>query len=73
MLTTVPVGAGAFGRIPLGPLVAGSPPTRNGSLRIDTARPDTTVGEHPATISTAPRQAVTTRSDPSTLRERNII
>src|SRR6516165_11410437 len=57
VLTTVPVGVGAFERIPLGPLVAGRPPTRNGSLSIDRARPSTNV-VHPATTSTAPAQAI---------------
>src|SRR6516225_11144227 len=58
VLTTVPVGLGAFGRGPLGPLVAGRPPTRNGSLSIDRARPSTTVLLHPATTSTAPTKAI---------------
>jgi hypothetical protein len=56
-LTTVPVGLGAFGRIPLGPLVAGRPPTRNGSLSIDRARPSTKVVQ-PATTSIAAAQAI---------------
>src|ERR1700744_2214375 len=57
VLTTVPVGAGPPGRGPLGPLTAGSPPTRNGSLSIDSARPSTTV-VHPATTSVAAAQAI---------------
>src|SRR6516162_7851822 len=57
VLTTVPVGLGASERGPLGPLVAGRPPTRKGSLSIDRARPSTTV-LHPATTSTATAQAI---------------
>src|ERR1700739_1848238 len=57
VLTTLPVGLGAFRRGPLGPLVAGMPPTRNGSLSMDRARPLTTVLQ-PATTSTAPAQAI---------------
>src|SRR5882757_779409 len=62
VLTTVPVGAGALGRGPLGPLVAGRPPTRNGSLRIDRARPPTMVA-HPATTKITARQAIAARTD----------
>src|SRR5262245_42592258 len=61
VLTTVPVGAGPFGRGPLVPFVAGSPPTRNGSLSIESARPSTIV-EHDATVSTAARQATAARA-----------
>src|ERR1700758_3299151 len=57
VLTTVPVVGGAFWRGPLGPLVAGRPPTRKGSLSIDSARPSTKV-LHPATTSTAPTKAI---------------
>src|SRR6516162_1967622 len=57
VLTTVPVGLGASGRGPLGPLVGGRPPTRNGSLSIDRARPSTKV-LHPATTSAAPTKAI---------------
>ena len=60
VLTTVPVGAGAFGRIPLGPSAATKSPTRNGSLSIDRARPATTE-PHPATMSTTPAQATAAR------------
>ncbi len=52
VLSTLPVGLGAFERIPLGPLAAGRPPTRKGSLSIDSARPSTNVVQ-PATVSTA--------------------
>ena len=61
VLTTLPVGAGAFGRGPLGPSVAGRSPTRNGSLSIDNARPSTIV-LHPATSSTAAAQAIAART-----------
>src|ERR1700742_3242030 len=57
VLTTLPTGAAAFDRIPLGPLVAGMPPTRNGSLSIDSARPSTTVLQ-PATTRTAAAHAI---------------
>src|SRR5689334_6283470 len=52
VLSTLPVGLGACERIPLGPWVAGSPPTRKGSWSIDSARPSTNVVQ-PATSSTA--------------------
>ncbi len=61
VLTTVPVGAGAFGRGPLGPSAATKSPTRNGSLSIDRARPSTTE-PHPATTRTAPAQAIAART-----------
>src|ERR1700722_5612262 len=57
VLTTVPWGAGAFARMPLGPLVAGRSPTRIGSLSIDRARPWVIV-LHPATTSTVVAQAI---------------
>src|ERR1700724_499766 len=57
VFTTVPVGLGAFQRIPLGPLVAGIPPTRKGALSMDRARPSLN-GVQPATMSTAPAQAI---------------
>src|SRR3954466_8061001 len=69
VLTTVPVGAGALGRGPLGPLVAGRPPTRDGSLSIDRARPSTTVLQ-PATMSTAVTQANAARIPVITARAR---
>src|SRR5690242_18578109 len=68
VLTTVPVGAGELGRGPLGPLVAGKPPTRNGSLRIDRARPSTTVVQL-ATTRIVPRQAIAARAVAITRRE----
>src|SRR5690348_1256695 len=52
VLSTLPLGLGAFERVPLGPLVAGRPPTRKGSLSIDSTRPPTNVVQ-PATTSTA--------------------
>ena len=57
VLITVPDGLGALERTPLGPLVAGRPPTRNGSLSVDSARPSTNV-VHPATTSTAAAVAI---------------
>ncbi|CKR67698.1 Uncharacterised protein [Mycobacterium tuberculosis] len=69
VLITVPDAAGASGRAPLGPLVAGRPPTRNGSLRMDSARPSTTVVQ-PAITTTAARQAIGVRTDAATRRGR---
>ncbi|GAA4533535.1 hypothetical protein GCM10023161_04500 [Mycobacterium paraffinicum] len=65
----MPVGAGAFERIPLGPLVAGRPPTRNGSLSIDSARPSTK-DVHPATTIAAAAQLNAARSKAAALRGR---
>ena|SRR6201996_9192736 len=61
VLTTVPVAAGALERIPLGPLVAGRPPTRNGSLSIDSARPCTTVRQLATVITVTAATSATFR------------
>src|ERR1700753_2556105 len=57
VLSTVPVGLGAVARVPLGPLVAGRPPTRNGSLSVESPRPSTNVIQ-PATTSIAAAQMI---------------
>ena len=62
VLTTVPVGPGALGRTPLGPFVAGRPPTRNGSLSIERARPSTK-DVHPATTRIVAAQPTAALSD----------
>src|ERR1700744_4361473 len=49
VLYTLPVGAGAFSRGPLGPSATGSPPTRKGLYNMDSARPSTTVVQPAAT------------------------
>src|ERR1700745_304436 len=51
VLSTLPVGAGASARGPLGPSATGSPPTRKGLYNMDSARPSTTVVQ-PATTRT---------------------
>src|SRR5271165_2504466 len=65
VLTTVPSGAGPLGRGPLAPLVAGKPPTRNGSLRMDSARPPTTVVQ-PTSTSSVVTQAIAALSNATT-------
>ncbi|BBZ73253.1 hypothetical protein MPRS_43460 [Mycobacterium paraseoulense] len=65
----MPVGPGAFERMPLGPFVAGRPPTRNGSLSMDNARP-LTKDVQPATRIAAATQDDAAHSKAAALRGR---